>query len=70
MPKPNLDTPQITAKLESVRQLEKTLYVLGIEPGSYGLQVRSFTTLQNVAYTCLPSFNCLYSYANLWLTLI
>ena len=49
---------------------EKTLYILGIEPGSHCLRVGSFTTLPNVAYTCLLSFNCIYGYSNLCLSLL
>ena len=39
------DTQQITVKLESALQLEKTLYMLGIEPGFYSLTVRSLQML-------------------------
>ena len=40
-------TPQPYITLESVRLLEKTLQLLGIEPGSHSLPARNFTTLPN-----------------------
>ena len=43
-------TPQPCITLESIRLLEKTLEMLGIEPGSYCLAARNFTTLPNVPY--------------------
>ena len=43
-------TPQPYITLESVRLLEKTLQMLGIEPGSYCLAAINFTTLPNVPY--------------------
>ena len=45
-----LATAQPYITLESVRLLEKTLQMLGIEPGSYCLAARNFTTLPNVPY--------------------
>ena len=45
-----LATAQPYITLESVRLLEKTLQILGIEPGSYYLAARNFTTLPNVPY--------------------
>ena len=45
-----LATAQPYITLESVRLLEKTLQLLGIEPGSYCLEARNFTTLPNVPY--------------------
>ena len=38
-------TPQPSITLESVRLLEKTLQMLGIEPGSYCLAARNFLRL-------------------------
>ena len=52
-----LVTPQISVKLESVRQLENTLYMLGFELWSHYLTVRNFNTLLKVAYRCLFAFN-------------
>ena len=55
-------TPQPCITLESVRLLEKTLEMLGIEPGSYCLAARNFTTLVTVASVYLIA---LFSYVNL-----
>ena len=55
-------TPQPYITLESVRLLERTLQMLGIEPGSYCLAARNFTTLLTVAYVYLIA---LFSYVNL-----
>ena len=55
-------TPQPYITLESVRLLERTLQMLGIEPGSYCLAARNFTTLITVAYVYLIA---LFSYVNL-----
>ena len=55
-------TPQPYITLESVRLLERTLQMLGIEPGSYCLAARNFTTLLTVAYVHLIA---LFSYVNL-----
>ena len=45
-----LATAQPYITLESVLLLEKTLQMLGIDPGSYCLAARNFTTLPNVPY--------------------
>ena len=55
-------TPQPCITLESVRLLEKTQEMLGIEPGSYCLAARNFTTLLTVASVYLIA---LFSYVNL-----
>ena len=55
-------TPQPYITLESVRLLERTLQMLGIEPGSYCLAARNFTTLLTVASVYLIA---LFSYVNL-----
>ena len=55
-------TPQLCITLESVRLLEKTQEMLGIEPGSYCLAARNFTTLLTVASVYLIAH---FSYVNL-----
>ena len=55
-------TPQPYITLESVRLLERTLQMLGIEPGSYCLAARNFTTLLTVASVYLIA---LFNYVNL-----
>ena len=57
-----LATAQPYITLESVRLLEKTLQMLGIEPGSYCLAARNFTTLLTVASVYLIAH---FSYVNL-----
>ena len=63
--KPDLTLSQATPKpyitLESVRLLEKTLQMMGIEPGSYCLAATNFTTLLMVASVILIA---LFSYVN------
>ena len=55
-------TPQPCITLESVRLFEKTLEMLGIEPRSYCLAARNFTTLLTVASVYLIAH---FSYVNL-----
>ena len=50
-------TPQPCITLESVRLLEKTLQLLGIEPCSHCLAARNFTTLPNGPYGCFCTLN-------------
>ena len=57
-----LATAQPYITLKSVRLLEKTLQMLGIEPGSYCLAARNFTTLLTVASVYLIA---IFSYVNL-----
>ena len=57
-----LATPQPYITSESVRLFEKTLQMLVIEPGSYCLAARKFTTLLTVASVLLIA---LFSYVNL-----
>ena len=57
-------TPQLCITLESVRLLQKTQEMLGIEAGSYCLAARNFTTLLTVASVYLIA---LFSYVNLTL---
>ena len=52
-----LATPQPYIALRSVRLLEKTLQLLGIEPWSHCLAARNFTTLPNGPYGCFCTFN-------------
>ena len=52
-----LATAQPYITLESVRLLEKTLQMLGIEPCSHCLAARNFTTLPNGPYGCFCTFN-------------
>ena len=55
-------TLQRCITLESVRLPQKTQEMLGIEPGSYCLAARNFTTLLTVASVYLIA---LFSYVNL-----
>ena len=57
-----LATAQRCITLESVRLPQKTQEMLGIEPGSYCLAARNFTTLLTVASVYLIA---LFSYVNL-----
>ena len=60
-----LATAQPYITLESVRLLEKTLQMLGIEPGSYCLAARNFTTLPNILTVESVLLIALLSYVNL-----